>query len=75
MRTLQGHTTSVDGVALSVDGRIAVSASSDLTLKVWEVETGRELRTLYGHTALVGMPMNRMGNEGAGPTAALPMFV
>ena len=37
-------------MALREDGRRAVSASSDKTLKVWDVETGRELRTLFGHT-------------------------
>ena len=31
-------------------GGLAVSASSDHTLKVWEVDSGRELRTLAGHT-------------------------
>jgi len=50
LRTLAGHTDSVRGVALSGDGRMAVSASRDNTLKVWEVESGRELRTLAGHT-------------------------
>ena len=35
--TLTGHTSSVTCVALSGDGRIAVSASWDQTLKVWEV--------------------------------------
>ena len=38
--------TEVNGVAVSADGRLAVSASCDQTLKVWEVESGRELRTL-----------------------------
>ena len=42
------------GVALSADGRLAVSASHDQTLKVWEVATGRELRTLQGHSDWVG---------------------
>jgi WD40 repeat protein len=40
-------------VALSGDGRLAVSASDDNTLKVWEAESGRELRTLTGHTFVV----------------------
>jgi len=30
----------------------AVSASDDKTLKVWDVETGRELSTLRGHSVL-----------------------
>jgi WD40 repeat protein len=37
-------------VAVTPDGQHAVSASHDQTMKVWEVETGRELRTLTGHT-------------------------
>jgi WD40 repeat protein len=37
-------------VAVSGDGRRAVSASDDRTLKVWDLERGRELRTLSGHS-------------------------
>jgi WD40 repeat protein len=50
VRAFAGHTGSVNDVALSGDGRIAVSASWDNTLKVWDVGSGRELRTLAGHT-------------------------
>ena len=50
IRTLEGHSDSVNGVAVTGDGRRAVSASSDNTLKVWDLETGRELRTLEGHS-------------------------
>ena len=51
--TLQGHTDSVCGVAVDADGRLAISASADQTLKVWDVGTGHELLTLEGHTGLV----------------------
>ena len=43
----------VNAVALTPDGRLAVSASEDNTLKVWDVASGRELRTLAGHTGRV----------------------
>jgi WD40 repeat protein len=36
---------------MTPDGRYAISASRDRTLKVWELETGREVRTLAGHAA------------------------
>jgi WD40 repeat protein len=48
--TLEGHTGEVNGVAISPDGKVIISASGDHTLKVWKVENGRELRTLTGHT-------------------------
>lgn len=40
MRTLAGHTDRVFGVAATSDGRGAVSAARDNTLKVWDLETG-----------------------------------
>ena len=35
---------------MTADGRRAVSASADKTLKVWDLESGAELRTLAGHS-------------------------
>ena len=37
-------------MAVTPDGRRAVSASEDKTLKVWDLESGRALRTLEGHS-------------------------
>jgi WD40 repeat protein len=37
-------------VAVSPDGRTIVSGSWDNTVKVWEAESGRLLRSLEGHT-------------------------
>ena len=47
-----GHTSAVNAVAVTPDGRRAVSASGDHTLKVWDC-SGRELRTLAGHSGSV----------------------
>jgi NB-ARC domain-containing protein/WD40 domain-containing protein/TIR domain-containing protein/apoptotic protease-activating factor 1-like protein len=49
LRTLAGHADWVKAVAVTPDGRRAVSASTDKTLKVWDLETGLEERTLAGH--------------------------
>ena len=48
--TLQGHTSLINGVAVTPDGRYAVSASSDQTLRVWDLTSGKEARILQGHT-------------------------
>ena len=49
VRTLEGHTDKVTSVALTPDGRHAVSSSHDKTLRVWEIATGRCIRILEGH--------------------------
>jgi WD40 repeat protein len=49
LRTLEGHSWAVNGVAVTPDGRRAVSASEDTTLKVWDLDSGVVLRTLEGH--------------------------
>jgi WD40 repeat protein len=36
-------------VALSADGRVALSGSQDTTLRLWETSSGRCLRTLQAH--------------------------
>src|SRR5919199_298640 len=53
LRTLSGHRDSVTAVAVTADGKQAISASDDKTLKVWDLATGQQLRTLNGHSRLV----------------------
>lgn len=53
LMTLQGHTFSVNGVAISGDGFTVVSGSGDSTVKVWDARTGACLATLKGHTGKV----------------------
>ncbi len=65
-----GHTGGVHSVAFSPDGRFALSGSEDLTLKLWEVATGKELRSFTGHTGSVSSvafsPDGRFAISGGG---------
>ena len=53
IRSFTGHTGWVLSVAISPDGRTALSGSDDKTLKLWDLATGRELRTFTGHSGRV----------------------
>jgi WD40 repeat protein len=53
LAVLEGHTGLVTSVALTPDGRTAVSGSDDQTLRVWDVATGRCLAILEGRTGEV----------------------
>ncbi|MCU0545945.1 MAG: hypothetical protein MUE44_27900, partial [Oscillatoriaceae cyanobacterium Prado104] len=50
LRTLKGHSNWVNSVAVTADGKRAISGARDNTLKVWYLTTGKELFTLTGHT-------------------------
>jgi len=52
-KTLGRHTSIVWCVAVTHDSRFAISGSEDTTLKVWDLETGAEVRTLEGHSETV----------------------
>ncbi|MDZ4860302.1 MAG: protein kinase [Candidatus Hydrogenedentes bacterium] len=51
--TLAGHRDSVWRVAFSPDGARLASASSDGTIKIWDVISSKELATLTGHEDVV----------------------
>lgn len=44
-----GHTNSVNAVVFSPDGRFALSGSTDKTVKLWDIASGREIKTFKGH--------------------------
>ena len=50
LSTLQGHTSDVNSVSFSSDGRYVASGSADQTVKIWEIQTNKCLSTLQGHT-------------------------
>ena len=52
-QTLHGHRDTVRAVAMRSDGKTAVSASDDGTLKLWDFQQGTELATLSGNSGNV----------------------
>jgi WD40 repeat protein len=49
----RGHSFPVSSVAYSPDGRFVVSGSADSSIKIWDLEQGREILTLPEHEAAV----------------------
>jgi WD40 repeat protein len=50
---LKGHTKEVYSVRFSPDGKTIASGSHDKTVRVWDVESGQEMRKLKGHSSSV----------------------
>ncbi|WP_038296673.1 AAA-like domain-containing protein, partial [[Scytonema hofmanni] UTEX B 1581] len=48
---LEGHSNSVYSVTFSPDGKTLASASYDKTIKLWNLETKKEITTLNGHSS------------------------
>jgi WD40 repeat protein len=50
LKTFKGHTNLVACLALSFNGREAVSGGDDRAVRTWDITTGRSLLVLQGHT-------------------------
>ena len=48
-RVFKGHSNGV--MCLQFDDNILATGSYDATIKIWDIETGEEIRTLHGHTS------------------------
>ncbi len=82
--SMHGHTGSINAVAITPDGQRAVSAAGsrinfnraerpdDYTLRVWDLNSGSQLRVLQGHTTPINsvaiMPDGRRVISAAGHT-------
>ncbi|MDH5367182.1 MAG: caspase family protein [Cyclobacteriaceae bacterium] len=49
----RGHRAAILSIAYSPDGKFIATGSRDNSIKLWEVATGREIRTFLGHLSTV----------------------
>jgi WD40 repeat protein len=53
IRKFTGHTAAVRHIAVSKDGKRMLSGSQDKTMRLWDLQTGKEIRQFKGHTGWV----------------------
>jgi hypothetical protein len=71
VRTLSGHTNRIGALAVSADGRVAVSAglandsaADDLSIRAWDVTTGKQLwKTDRGRLPLTALAVTADGGK------------
>src|SRR5688572_5308278 len=49
----KGHELAVVAIAMSPDSNFLATGSKDKSIKIWEIGTGREVRSLLGHEMTV----------------------
>ena len=49
----EGHTDRVTSVAFSPDGHFLVSGSDDMTVRLWNIDSGEQVQVLEGHMGAV----------------------
>ena len=52
IRSLRGHAETIEGLALSKDGKLLASASEDQTVKIWDLASGKDIQTLNGSAGM-----------------------
>jgi WD40 repeat protein/serine/threonine protein kinase/energy-coupling factor transporter ATP-binding protein EcfA2 len=53
IRQLQGHFGPIVDIAVSADGQLAASASTDSSIILWDLNTGQILHRMFGHNGFV----------------------
>lgn len=78
LKVLEGHTSWVNAVAITPDGRRAISGSNDHTCIFWDLENGKSIYILQGHEFSVRSvcitPDGRWALTSTGETGVLSKF-
>ena len=66
-----GHAKAVNAAAFSANGKFVATASTDDTVKIWELATGKEVATLVGNTD-TPFALAYLGNDAVVMGGSLP---
>jgi WD40 repeat protein/tRNA A-37 threonylcarbamoyl transferase component Bud32 len=61
IRTFEGHAAQVNSVALSADGRRALSGSADRTVRLWDAKTGEQLHSFKANGGIWSVALSPDG--------------
>jgi WD40 repeat protein len=63
LKTLDGHASHAHGVALLPDGERAVSCSFDGTIRLWDLESGKQIEEIKGRQEMPALALSRDGRR------------
>lgn len=53
LKALTGHTGPINALLLKSDSKTLISGSEDKTIRLWDLETGKEIKQLQGHASFI----------------------
>ncbi|HRQ36832.1 MAG TPA: protein kinase [Chloroflexota bacterium] len=75
IQLLAGHTSQVSAVAWSPDGRQVASGSWDGTIRVWDVDTGEQVRIIQSNDQFIALDWSPDGSLLAAATWGSPILL
>ena len=61
MKTLKDHGSTFNALVINKEGHL-ISGSGDSTIKVWDIEKGKHLKTLYSRSGIYALVINKKAN-------------
>ena len=63
IKKLNGHTNSITSITVSNDEKTLISGSFDKSIKIWDLNSGKCIKTLFGHDGHVLLVMFSPNNS------------